>query len=64
MVIEITDGQLYQKKEMVLKDINFTLGKEEFAYLIGKTGSGKSSLLKCVYGEVSLGQGTGESGWF
>ncbi len=64
MVIEIKDGQIFQKKELVLKDIQFTLGKEEFAYLIGKTGSGKSSLLKCIYGEVSLGEGTGEVAGF
>lgn len=64
MVIEIKDGQIYQKNELVLKDIQFSLGKEEFAYLIGKTGSGKSSLLKCIYGDVMLAEGTGEAAGF
>lgn len=63
-VIEIKDGRIFQQKELVLKDIQFELGNVEFAYLIGKTGSGKSSLLKCLYGEVSLGEGQGEVAGF
>jgi cell division transport system ATP-binding protein len=59
MVIDINDGQIFQQKELVLKDIQFALGPEEVAYLIGKTGSGKSSLLKCVYGEIGLTEGRG-----
>ena len=64
MVIEIKEGQIHQQNELVLKDIDFSLGPEEFAYLIGKTGSGKSSLLKCVYGEVSLTEGEGSVAGF
>lgn len=63
-VIEIKDGRIFQQKELVLKDIQFELGNVEFAYLIGKTGSGKSSLLKCLYGEVALGEGQGEVAGF
>ncbi|MBU2020532.1 MAG: ATP-binding cassette domain-containing protein [Bacteroidetes bacterium] len=59
-IIQIKNGKIFQQKELVLKDIDFELGHDEFVYLIGKTGSGKSSLLKCVYGELTLGEGTGE----
>jgi cell division transport system ATP-binding protein len=58
-VIDITNGKIFQQRELVLEDIQFQLGDDEFAYLIGKTGSGKSSLLKCLYGEVALSEGTG-----
>lgn len=58
-VIDIKEGKIFQQKEMVLQDIQFQLGNDEFAYMIGKTGSGKSSLLKCLYGEVPLNAGSG-----
>ena len=63
-VIQIKNGKIYQQKELVLQNIDFELGDDEFVYLIGKTGSGKSSLLKCLYGELSLGQGSGEVAGF
>lgn len=58
-VIEIKDGEIRQKDALVLKDVNVAIKPNEFVYLIGKTGSGKSSLLKTLYGELKLSSGTG-----
>ena len=58
-VIEIQSGEIQQNKVVVLKDINVTIKPNEFVYLIGKTGSGKSSLLKTLYGELMLSAGEG-----
>jgi cell division transport system ATP-binding protein len=44
---------------MVLKDVNLSLSENEIVYIIGKTGTGKSSLLKMLYGEIALNDGTG-----
>jgi cell division transport system ATP-binding protein len=53
-VIRIKDGQVYQNNSLVIRDINFEMNSDELVYLIGKTGSGKSSLLKTFYGELPL----------
>jgi cell division transport system ATP-binding protein len=58
-VLELKDVNIYQDETLVLTDINLTMHKGEFAYLIGKTGSGKSSLLKTMYGDLPLRSGTG-----
>jgi len=58
-VIEIKNGKIYQNASLILSDIDFELKQDEFVFLIGKTGSGKSSLLKALYGEVKLSEGTG-----
>ncbi|MFT6501443.1 MAG: cell division transport system ATP-binding protein [Crocinitomicaceae bacterium] len=58
-VIEIKSGEIQQNNVVVLKDINVEIKSKEFVYLIGKTGSGKSSLLKVLYGELLLSNGTG-----
>jgi len=58
-VIEIRDGEIHQKGVKVLGDVNVAIQPDEFVYLIGKTGSGKSSLLKTLYGELSLSSGSG-----
>ena len=58
-VIEITSGEIQQNKVVVLQDINVSIGSNEIVYLIGKTGSGKSSLLKTLYGELKLTGGEG-----
>lgn len=59
-VIELKSVNIYQNNEAVLQSVDFQLGENEMVYLIGKTGSGKSSLLKTLYGELPLvdGQGT------
>ncbi len=58
-VIEIKNAKIYQNNTLILDDINFELGESEFVYLIGRTGSGKSSLLKTLYGELLLNEGEG-----
>jgi len=58
-VIKIHQGKIYQQRELVLENIDFELGDKEFVYLIGKTGTGKSSLLKTLYGELNLSDGEG-----
>ena len=57
--IQINHGKIYQGKSLILEDVDFSIDKGEFVYLIGKTGSGKSSLLKTLYGELPLREGTG-----
>lgn len=59
-IIRIAHGRVEQKKVTVLQDINVTVYPKEFVYLIGKTGSGKSSFLKVLYAALSLADGEGE----
>lgn len=59
-LIRIENGCISQAEHMVLQEVNLTVQPGELVYLIGKTGSGKSSLLKCLYGELPLTQGNGE----
>lgn len=59
-VINIIQGRVEQKKVTVLQDINVTISAKEFVYLIGKTGSGKSSFLKTLYADLRLVDGEGE----
>ena len=56
----IKEGEIQQGGSVVLKSVNLHLEKGEFVYLIGKTGSGKSSLLKALYGELMLSAGEGK----
>ncbi len=56
-VISIKGGKIFYKDHLVLSSIDIELKKGEFAYLIGKTGSGKSSLLDAIYGEIKLAEG-------
>jgi cell division transport system ATP-binding protein len=56
-IIDIRNANIYQGESMVLQDVNLTVHKGEFVYLVGKTGTGKSSLLKTLYGELPLRQG-------
>jgi cell division transport system ATP-binding protein len=56
-IIKYKDVAVFQKETLVLSEVNFEIGPGEFVYLIGKTGSGKSSLLKTIYGEISPEQG-------
>ncbi len=63
-VIEIKDGKIYQNESLILSDIDFEVNQDEFVFLIGKTGSGKSSLLKALYGEVKLSDGIGNIAGF
>jgi cell division transport system ATP-binding protein len=60
LIVNIENAKIVNNKITILKDVNLTLHKGEFAYLIGKTGSGKSSLLKTLYGELKLKKGSGK----
>lgn len=60
-IIRIQNGTIFQNGNAVIKNINFEMRGDELVYLIGRTGSGKSSLLKTLYGELPLGEGTGEA---
>lgn len=63
-VIDIVQGRVEQKGVTVLQNINVKIAPKEFVYLIGKTGSGKSSFLKTLYADLSLADGEGEVGGF
>ncbi|UOG76724.1 ATP-binding cassette domain-containing protein [Hymenobacter tibetensis] len=63
-VIELHDAYIMQDVNTVLQKVTFTLEKGEFAYLVGRTGSGKSSLLKTLYADLTLGAGTGSVAGF
>ena len=58
-LIELSGANIYQGRSLILSDVNVTVGKGEFVYLIGRTGTGKSSLLKTLYGELPLREGVG-----
>ncbi len=57
MIIDINSAKIFQKQNLILQDVNVKIGKGEFVYLIGKTGAGKSSLLKTLYGDLPLNEG-------
>src|SRR6476661_10418716 len=56
-IIDIRNANIYQGDNLILQDVNFTVNRGEFIFLVGKTGTGKSSLLKTLYGELPLKEG-------
>ncbi len=58
-VISLRNAKIYQQEKLILDHLDLELEEKTFAYLIGKTGSGKSSLLKTLYAELPLTEGTG-----
>jgi len=58
-ILELSNANIYQGDSLILQEVNFTVEKGEFVYLVGKTGTGKSSLLKTLYGELALKEGEG-----
>lgn len=58
-ILELKNANIYQGNSMVLQDVNISVDRGEFVYLVGKTGTGKSSLLKTLYGELPLREGEG-----
>ncbi len=58
-VIDLKNADIYQGDKLILENVNLNIKEAEFSYLIGDTGSGKSSLLQTIYGELPLKKGSG-----
>ncbi|MEW5844651.1 MAG: ATP-binding cassette domain-containing protein [Bacteroidota bacterium] len=57
--VDIRSANIFQEDNLILSDVNFSLGKGEFVYLIGRVGSGKTSLIKTITAEIPLKEGDG-----
>ncbi|AXT60725.1 ATP-binding cassette domain-containing protein [Aquimarina sp. AD10] len=58
-VLSLKDASIYQRESLILSDVNVEVNKGDFVYLIGKTGTGKSSFMKTLYGDLPLLEGEG-----
>ncbi len=58
-VLSLKDASIYQRESLILSDVNVEVNKGDFVYLIGKTGTGKSSFMKTLYGDIPLLKGEG-----
>lgn len=58
-VLQLQNVSIFQRESLILSEVSLTINKGEFVYLIGKTGSGKSSFMKTLYGDLPLQQGQG-----
>ena len=59
-VVKLEHVNIYQSGNLILQEVNLDVQRGEFVYLVGKTGTGKSSLLKTLYGEITLTEGKGK----
>lgn len=59
MVLSLKNASIYQRENLILSDVNVEVNKGDFVYLIGKTGTGKSSFMKTLYGDIPLIEGEG-----
>ncbi|AVR43971.1 phosphonate ABC transporter ATP-binding protein [Christiangramia fulva] len=59
-VLELKNAAIYQRESLILSEVDVTVEKGEFVYLIGKTGTGKSSFMKTLYGDLPLTEGEGQ----
>ena len=59
-IVDLKEVQIFQQDHLVLNDVNIEIHRGEFIYLIGKTGSGKSSFMKTLYGEIKVKEGSGK----
>ncbi|HRN74111.1 MAG TPA: ATP-binding cassette domain-containing protein [Ginsengibacter sp.] len=57
VIVKMQNAQIYQGNSLILGDVNLEVRKGEFVYIVGKTGTGKSSLLKTLYGDLDLKSG-------
>ena len=53
-VVKVSDATIFQDHNSVLNNVNFEIEKGEFTYIVGRTGSGKSSLMKTLYADLPL----------
>ncbi|TSJ40803.1 ATP-binding cassette domain-containing protein [Mucilaginibacter corticis] len=60
-IIKLNNVDIFQQKHLVLSNVNLHIDKGDFVWLIGQTGSGKSSLLKIIYGDLGVNIGTGHA---
>jgi cell division transport system ATP-binding protein len=58
-IVELRNVNIYQSDALILGNVNIVVNKAEFVYLVGKTGTGKSSLLKTMYGDLTMREGEG-----
>lgn len=58
-VLQLNDASIYQRETLILSEVNIEITQGEFVYLIGKTGTGKSSFMKTLYGDLPLTEGEG-----
>ena len=59
-VVRLKDASIFQDNTTVLSDVNFAIEKGEFVFIVGRTGGGKSSLLKTLYADLALRLGEGQ----
>lgn len=60
VIVSLENVNVYQKTSLILSDVNIKIAEGEFVYLVGRTGTGKSSLLKTLYGDLAFREGKGE----
>ncbi|MDT0688713.1 ATP-binding cassette domain-containing protein [Salegentibacter sp. F188] len=58
-VLELKNAAIYQRESLILSEVDVTVNRGDFVYLIGKTGTGKSSFMKTLYGDLPLTEGEG-----
>ena len=59
-VVQVEDATIFQDENPVIHSVSFKIDRGEFVFLVGRTGSGKSSLLKTLYGDLALRQGSAQ----